>query len=226
MTTIRSVGGRRLCGSGRKAGELYLECGLTRGGDALENMLMDPPMPIERETFSVSPIGVNVFQDHEGVTHVLDWVGESHYPEVADFIEEARLKGVSRKVSHTAPIQGLTVESRLYLCHPRARVSNAASLTTPPGFTCPCRKGHTAQEGCLGLAWHAEPNAGDARRTLGDDSYSVKPALLEKPEFELAVFMVVPITSLTVIVSPDSQTMDERLRVARQSGIPVLLADE
>ncbi|GGR15842.1 hypothetical protein [Deinococcus ruber] len=93
---------------------------------------------------------MTTFLDQAGVTHVLDWVGEGHYPEIADFIEEARLKGVSRKISHTAPISGLTKDSRLFLVHPRAAIRNADQLATPAGFRCPCGHGHTAQQGCIG----------------------------------------------------------------------------
>ncbi|GGR15849.1 hypothetical protein [Deinococcus ruber] len=48
----------------------------------------------------------------------------------------------------------------------------------------------------------------------------------KEAEYALAVFMVVPITALTVIVSPDTQTLSERLEQARLTGIPVLIADE
>ncbi len=216
-----------MCGSGRKAGELYLECGTAHGGTHIENMLMDLPMLIDTDIFALSPIGVSTFQDHLGVTHVLDWVGESHYPEIADFIEEARRKGVSRKISHTAPIEGLSAESRLFLAHPRGRVTNAGQLSTPTGFACPCGKGHSAQDGCIGWAWHALPNHGTGERRLSDASYPVRAGHVPlEAEYGLAVFMVVPITALTVIRTPDGETLEERLERARQTGIPVLIADE
>ncbi|GGR13164.1 hypothetical protein [Deinococcus ruber] len=231
MTTtsaIRAIGGARLCGSGRKAGELYLECGVSAGGQGIEAFLQDLPLQIDQEAFNISPLGVTTFLDPQGVTHVLDWVGEGHYPEVADFIEEARLKGVSRKISHTAPISGLTQDSRLFLVHPRAAIVNTDQLPTPAGFHCPCGHRHTAQQGCLGWAWHALPNDGQGKRKLAESrSYAVKSSHVPKEaEYALAVFMVVPITALTVIVSPDTQTLTERLEQARLTGIPVLMADE
>ncbi|WP_229784041.1 hypothetical protein [Deinococcus sedimenti] len=104
MNGIQAVGGRRLCGSGRTAGELYLECGLVRGGSPIEDRLMDLPLEVDPVEMGVSAIGISTFTDEHGVTHVLDWVGADSYPEMADFIEEARRKGVSRKVSRTAPL--------------------------------------------------------------------------------------------------------------------------
>lgn len=226
MTSIRAHGGERLCGSGRQAGETYLECGLTLGGRPLEHFLVDLPLLIDKDEWGISAIGISTFQD-EGVTHVLDWVGEEHYPEVADFIEEARLKGVSRKVGQHAPIEGLTSESRLWLIHPRARVVNADQLPTPQGFVCPCGHGHQSQEGCLGLAWHAPANDGAGKRKLAEGKhYAVKPALAGPLEHGLAVFMVVPITALTVIEHPDPNVQATREQKARNSGLPVFVAAE
>lgn len=227
MTAIRAKGGARLCGSGRHAGEMYLESGLQAGGSSIESFLMDQPMQIDPVEWGLSAIGITTFQDHEGVTHVLDWVGESHYPEMADFIEEARRKSVSRRVSHTGPIEHLSSESRLYLMHPRAAVTNAASLPTPVGFACPCGKGHTAQSGCIGLGWHARENAGAGRRKLAEgESYAVKSPLEGQPEYALAVFMVVPITALTIIEHPDPTTQGKREKRAQQSQLPVFVAQE
>ena len=93
-----AVGGERLCGAGRMVGGVYLECAPVPGGVALERFLIDPPQPIEVSTFGIAPLGVNLLT-RAGVTHVIDWVGESHYPEMQDFIEEGRVMGFSRKVS-------------------------------------------------------------------------------------------------------------------------------
>lgn len=225
MTGIRAKGGSRLCGSGRHAGEMYLESGLQSGGAPIESFLMDPPMLIDPVEWGVGAIGINTFQDHEGVTHVLDWVGETHYPEMVDFIEEARVKGVSRRVAHNGPIDQLDSRSRLFLMHPRAAVTNAASLPTPAGFACPCGKNHRAQEGCVGLGWHVQANDGPGRRKLAQGNYPVKEAL-EDAEYHLAVFMVVPITALTVIEHPDPQVQAQREKRGRQSGLPLFVAPE
>ncbi|MCD0164108.1 hypothetical protein IHN32_01085 [Deinococcus sp. 14RED07] len=226
MNGIQADGGRRLCGSGRTAGELYLECGMVRGGSPIEDRLMDLPLEVDPVEMGVSAIGISTFMDEHGVTHVLDWVGADSYPEMADFIEEARRKGVSRKVSRTAPLGDLTAQSCLYLLHPRAVVTNASTLATPADFACPCGKGHTAQEGCIGLGWHVSPNAGDGQRRLADGTYPVKAPLSPAPEYALGVFMVVPITALTVIQHPDPTIQADREKRAGQSGLPVFVAQE
>ena len=60
------------------------------------------------------------------MTHVVDWIGASHYPNVADWIEETIRFGVSRRISRATSFERLTRESRLILIHPRAWLDNAA----------------------------------------------------------------------------------------------------
>ena len=221
-------GGARLCGSGRKAGEVYLESALGAGGGAVENFLVDVPLALDAQAWGISPLGVSTFVDEHGVKHVLDWVGATHYPEVVDFIEEARVSGVSRKVSHMAPIQGLSPASRLWLLHPRAVLVNAGALDAPAGFSCPCGKGHALTEGCIGHAWYAAANVGPGERKLAEGKrYRVKsPSVPEKATFGLGVFMTLPVTNLSVIRSPDTVTLEARLAWAESVGVNVLLADE
>ncbi|GGS03234.1 hypothetical protein GCM10008960_32320 [Deinococcus sedimenti] len=125
-----------------------------------------------------------------------------------------------------APRPWGTAQSCLYLLHPRAVVTNASTLATPDGFACPCGKGHTAQEGCIGLGWHVQPNAGDGQRRLADGTYPVKAPLSPAPDYALGVFMVVPITALTVIQHPDPTIQADREKRAGQSGLPVFVAQE
>lgn len=227
MNGIRASGGERLCGGGRHAGEMYLESGQCQGGRPIEDFLVDLPLTIDPVEWNISPIGISTFVDEHGITNVLDWVGETHYPEVADFIEEARRLGVSRRVSHTGPIEHLSAQSRLFLLHPRAAILNAAAFLTPPAFRCPCQQGHTTQQGCLGLAWHASENAGPGRRQLArGETYAVRPPLAGKPEYGLAVFMTVPITALTVIAHPETDIQNARETRVRQSGLPVFVDHE
>lgn len=226
MTPITAIGGARLCGSGRIAGEMYLECGLIRGGSPMEDYLVDPPQPIDQENWGISPIGVTTFEE-DGVTHVIDWVGEQVYPEVADFIEEARRKGISRKVTHTLGFEKLTAESRLYLIHPQASVTQAAALTSVSPFRCPCGQHHQPQEDCIGLAWHVPANAGPGRRKLAEgETYPVRSSLPSATERQLALFMVVPLTCITVIEHPDNNVTADREANAKKSGLPVFISQE
>jgi hypothetical protein len=70
------------------------------------------------------PVGVTQVE-REGVWHLLDWVGAMHYPNVADFIEEARRFGISRRVSSALDFHKLTTDSRLILIHPRGWIRDA-----------------------------------------------------------------------------------------------------
>lgn len=60
------------------------------------------------------------------VTHVYDIVGQDNYPNVLDFYEELKRLGASRKCELSTPEEyaRLTAESRLFLLHPRAHVTN------------------------------------------------------------------------------------------------------
>lgn len=78
-----------------------------------------------------------------GVTHVFDIVGENNYPNVADFLEEARRLGVSRRLELSTgdesvdptdttkivpainPYSKLSSRSKLILLHKRAVIENA-----------------------------------------------------------------------------------------------------
>lgn len=59
------------------------------------------------------------------VWHVFDIIGQESYPNVADWIEEARRLGVSRRLELNAEEYGkLTPRSRLFLLHARAVIRN------------------------------------------------------------------------------------------------------
>lgn len=62
------------------------------------------------------------------VTHIFDVVGTDNYPNVADFIEEARRRGVSRRLELEAKQYArLTPRSRLIMLHKRAVIFNPES---------------------------------------------------------------------------------------------------
>lgn len=59
------------------------------------------------------------------VTHIFDEVGTDNYPNVADFIEEARRRGVSRRLElEASEYARLTPRSRLIMLHKRACIFN------------------------------------------------------------------------------------------------------
>jgi hypothetical protein len=107
----------------RVEGAVYLEVGLGNGGKPLEFFLSDPPVPMTCDT----KVGVELIE-RDGVTHVLDWVGEQHYPFAADALEEGRRYGFSRRVPRTLDLSRLTAASRILLVHARGLVTNHQAL--------------------------------------------------------------------------------------------------
>ena len=126
---------QRGCGERERDG-LYWELGTGDGGRPLADFLIDPPLPVPPE-LPLSAIGVQAIVAPNGVVHLADRVGICHYPNVADFIEEAARFGASRRLPKslfkmtvkvdgvTRPvIECLTPESRLLLAHDRAIIWN------------------------------------------------------------------------------------------------------
>jgi hypothetical protein len=95
----------RGCGT-RVKGGIYAECKLSPFGMPIEHFLIDPPNPIP-DDLGLTPVGVKLFE-RDGVFHILDWVGSAHYKNVADFIEETRNFGASRRLSKSTDFSKLT----------------------------------------------------------------------------------------------------------------------
>ena len=113
----------RGCGT-RQEGGTYLESGVSPGrGRPLEFFLADPPVPLTCDT----KVGVELIE-RGGVVHVIDWVGEQHYSNAADFLEEGRRYGFSRRVPRTLDFSRLTAESRILVVHARGLVVNHEAL--------------------------------------------------------------------------------------------------
>lgn len=150
----------RGCGR-RKKGGIYAEVGLSPYGRPIEEFLIDPP---QRITQDIPHQGV-LCQVHRNVLHLMDWVGAQYYPNVADFIEEARRYGISRRLPKSTPFHQLTPASRLLLVHPRAYIENRIDYL-PAHWSCPCDKHDFGEiaEMCIGMVWHDLDRAG-ARMT-------------------------------------------------------------
>lgn len=221
--TTRAKGGARGCGGGRTAGHIYMECGFPPDFP-LEQFITDLPIPVDTEKLGFAAQGVTLLE-RNGVFHVVDIIGASHYPSPADFIEEARSMGISRKIPRTAETEKLSRESTLILIHPKAHVKNAPALAPyAQAFTCPCGHQHQATERCAGWYWHlAEADhIGDTRK-IPSGRYSVSPLQAGHPEAELgaAFFMQVPISNLTVIQDKSGGVNQKSLDIARRAALPV-----
>lgn len=199
-------GGKRGCGE-RQKGAAYLAIPLVPGGSPIEHFLIDPPIVIDPEELGISPIGISLLPhpaaDGGEVTHVYDIVGREHYPTVAEFVEEARRMGISRRIAATSDFSKITADSRLLLLHAHADVANA--LEFPTDRACPCRtQGHSAQsysDMCVRL-WEEEPLVGARHR--------------------LAIFASFRACQIEVIHDPDQGTHQQTIRAAQQAAIPVV----
>ena len=214
----------RGCGR-RVAGGVYGEFGLGPGGLPVEAFLMDPPVPTP-DGMALAAVGVLLIE-RNGVTHVVDRVGMQHYPNIADFVEEARRFGVSRRLPSNLDFSRLTEESRLLLVHDRAIIGNqhdwfGRSLTCPrqrdghPWHAAPC---------CAGVWWHdvegGEPRIGDVQgrvlRTMPSFRYDNGHARPEGVEarYQQGFFAAFPLSRLVVVAGGESQRNLERARQAQ-----------
>ena len=225
-----AIGGKRLCGNGRILGGWYLECALSAHGQRpLDHFLVDYPMLLPA-SISVNPLGVTLWKDQEGVTHVVDHVGQQSYPFVPDFWEEARRMGFSRKIAPSLPLGTLSARSRFLFVHARGHVANAAQLMpfTEGVHTCPTGKTHPQTTPCAGLHWLITPGGkpGSRRRFLADGDYLLRGALHEGApavRYQPAIFASVPITGISHIAHASGVLGIHRTQMAaaQHSGLPV-----
>lgn len=224
MTATASTGGTALAverGCGRRVrGGLYWECGLGPGGTPVEDFLIDPPTPLP-PGLRVSARGVTPLVA-DGVTHLIDWVGAEHYPNVADFVEEVRRFGLSRRLPITLDTAALTPASRLLLVHARARVVNAGRYGP---FPCPTGTHAPGTDGCAGV-WGEDVEGGTPRG--GDDPRAVtrtRPSFRYDawkrpdgvtPDYEPALFASFPASRLVVVAGGDGRAA----AAAATAGLP------
>lgn len=215
---------KRGCGQ-RKTDSLYLESEPSLDGLPIEHFLIDPPIP----TDNINILWSRNFQlfEKDGITHLIDWVGEQYYESPWDFIEECRRKGASRRANKNFPFEKLTIgKSMIFFAHKKAIIDGKFC----PKFVFP-------------------PNGKDktdGKRYVGDISYSVRPKVdLTKKEvkefkkvlysylsgkgerqqilpmkdlptgkkipikFESGLFMRLPITTITYVRPKDQAKLDE-----------------
>jgi len=208
----------RGCGT-RKKGGIYAVTPLGKHGQPVEAFLLCPPklLNFDVPVRGMLPVVLN------GTTNLIDWVGAQYYPNVADFVEEVRLFGLSRAMSPTAPFEELTAQSRLITVHPRAWIHNISEYGIPY-WTCPKNiRGHgftdpgTAEVPmCAGAYWwdvtDGEPlevaagtrQADDAERAVTRQMPSFRYFAHCRPEgvvpeYSPAAFAAWPIAKLQVI---------------------------
>lgn len=253
-TSHKAIPVPRGCGT-RVSGGIYAECGLGPDGAPIENFLIDPPVLVPTE-MGLTAIGVKVFQNtKDGLWHIADWVGSEHYPNVADFIEEVKNFGMSRRLPKNLDFSKLTFGSRVILAHARAHVANftqyADAWANVRYQRCPKeRQDHNlpdAPDMCLGVAWQdieggtpllpspeAALSSGEGpgvgarvvKRTMPSFNY-IAAARPEglTPQYAPAFFASFPISRIAV-VRGQSNEHQTGYQSASASTLPVDLCDE
>ena len=230
----------RGCGS-RVVGGVYAEVKSRDEGVPIEAFLVDPPSPVDVQGLGLTDKGVRLVQLGD-TWHVFDIIGENYYPNVADFVEEGRRMGVSRRLSSNLDFSKIDPEkSRLVLLHRRAIISNldeAGFLNLP--HICPKGiSGHEAgalEEMCAGLWWHdfssKHLDASQMREIKGGTRYKAwaRPKGCVKPERALGIFMTLPISNLEVIRgrNEEENARVEKIyeKVAAKSRLLVTMEEE
>lgn len=241
---------RRGCGK-RVTGGIYAEVGLSPYGRPLEDFLIDPPLVADVDALGISAIGVTLVE-RAGVTHIADLVGSDSYPNVADFVEEIRRFGLSRRLPQTLDFSLLGPGSRIVLLHSRAHIDNFdAYYETINELSCP-RPGPEGapyhliggDECCAGLWWQDVEGGVDVDlldfgrprevvRRMPSFTYNAyrRPRWLDppfepvEPKYRPAFFMSLPISNLAVIRAADGSHVEALDRTAK-CGLPVYSEDE
>ncbi|MBT7071254.1 MAG: hypothetical protein HN855_00220 [Anaerolineae bacterium] len=230
----------RGCGS-RVVGGVYAEVKNGTGGSPIEAFLVDPPKAVDVQILGLTDKGVRLIE-LGGVWHVFDIVGEKHYPYVADFVEEGRRMGISRRLPQNLDFEKLDpVQSRLVLLHRKALITNVLEAGFLERYhVCP-KALPEHEEGlldgmCAAFWWQdfaAKALDADGIRTMKNGGQYVgrlRPQGRAKPERELAVFMSLPITNLAVIrgrnTEETARVQEVYEKIAKQSKFEVNLEDE
>lgn len=227
----------RGCGASRIKGGVYVEVNFHPGDAPLEHYLIDEPIPYDTE----SKLGVTLVDDPQGNTHIIDHVGSTHYPFPADFIEEGRRHGFSRRVARNLDWARINQNTRVLAAHEKAVLANPG--TVKPHFNegelrrrcaiyqrsrdsahlrdplTPCTRD-----------WYALPSGsapGGVRQLTKDTTYRATelPAGVV-PQYREGLIASLPITAITVVKAPDDSHLPtlERIRELVK-GIPVYEAE-
>lgn len=220
---------RRGCGR-RIAGGIYLVAGTSPFGSPPEHFLVDYPLDAATIVAAgLSPIGQKVIG---GVLY--DWIGAKHYPTPADFYEEFKLHGASRRVSPSL-VKQLTPGMDYYLVHPLALCTNHAEYARL-GHAPECPKGDLAHtEGPCACLWYLQGRAAGAawdavEVSLADgvNAYTAweVPEGRPLPKFVPGIFLKYPTPKIEVIRHPDEHYTADQVAHARKSGLEVDVVDE
>lgn len=220
---MKSVTGiKRGCGT-RQVGGLYACCGLSPYGKPIEHFIIDPPVFVEYKNFR-APILVD--------DNLLFWVGEKFYPYPSDFIEEARIYGVSKRIPVNFPLERINSLSKMYFVHPKAIIENFKELPAP--IYCPKNYDHHLTQGeyCIGYSYSLAYNEKEGEeRKVGDITYMLYPFKQKfevEPIYKQGTFLALPITHFDFIVGKkyDENLIKKGKEIAERAQLPVNLEEE
>ncbi len=215
----------RACGR-RIQGGIYAVVPFSRGQDPnahpIEEFLLDPPILTDSEELGLSPIGVHVVDRPDGSVWLYDIVGSIYYRNVADYIEEARALGVSRRLPANLPWDRIDQRTRYILLHARAHIHEIEPYLESElpemraAYPCPglvarkhCGRNRTLHgpgQRCARFWWQdidfPELDGGRAvARQLPEVRYGAwsRPGRIELSEHSLAAFAVFPTIRIEVV---------------------------
>jgi hypothetical protein len=242
MSIAKAIPAERGCGE-RKSGGVYAEMGCGPDGLPLEHFIVDPPIVIDPAALGLSPIGVQLVE-RDGVWHILDWIGSEHYPNVADFLEEVRRFGLSRRLAKTVDFSKLTERSKILVVHARAHVENFRTYADHwlgvRYNRCPKElSAHNipdAPDSCAGVWWEDVEGGSPPRPTTSTQRVVIRimPAFNYvaasrpdgvTPRYRPAVFASFPITRL-VVIRGEHDEHEPGQQAASRSTLPVELEDQ
>lgn len=239
---------KRGCGTRQKGG-IYAEVGVSDDGAPIESFLLDPPIRVSVEQLGLSYVGVSIVE-REGLFHAFDWVGETFYPNVADFVEEGRRFGISRRISKSVDMSSLTPKSRLIVVHRKAWINQRGKEWNDWKIVhgvmgdagCPTEQpthvGGTDEQMCVAYWWQdIERGAGEFQLYTASDrlgkrkmpSFEYEAALSPEgvvQEYQPALFATFPIHRLAVVYDDEGGRHEAALKAAKKSGLPVDLESE
>lgn len=246
----------RGCGASRTAGGVYAVTETGPRGHVIECFLCDPAVEVPPElevNLGISAVGVRAIVTN-GRTRLYDVVGQTHYPNVADWIEETRSMGISRRLPANLPWQTIGEGTQLVVMHRRAVVTNWTDYLLREGEIhgqrrCPngvardhCERARESHEDrdapCARIWWQdvegGQPPMNDTGigtravlRTIADISYGshARPVGVE-PRYRLGIVGVFPIHRIEVVRDGQGGAHIERLEAARRANLPVVLVEE
>lgn len=228
----------------RVAGGVYAELGFGAGGRQLEDFLIDPPHVIANPAaLGLTPRGVKLVEVNS-VWHIVDWVGSQHYPNVADFLEEVRRFGLSRRLPRNLDFSKLNENSRVLLMHARAHIQNFQDYVWSGWVNvkynrCPKEiddHEHTDPPMmCAGVFYQdvegGQPVESGHQRLVNCEMPSFSYVAARRPEgvepkYQPAIFASFPVSRLVVVRDLEGGSHDATAKNARQSSLPVELEDE